>query len=574
MSASWTRLAVLASVLLISRVAAAVERPAAPPLPEPRNVTPEVALHDQVDDLIAAAAEGFADRAADRCSDAEFVRRIYLDLAGSVPSAAQTRQFLNDPTPSVQKREQLVDRLLTSPQHARRLQYVFDEMLMERRTGATVPVADWQNWLRQAFLDNRPWDQLVLEMLSADGVDKDKRPAVKFYLDRNLDVELLTRDVGRVFLGVDLECAQCHDHPNIDGYLQRHYYGIQAFLKRSYVFTDPKLKQKVLGEKAEGGDVTFTSVFTAEEGKTVPRLLDLPGIADPDGTEKQYEVKPDKTNRGVPKYSRRLQLARQMVSTDNIDFRRNIANRLWATMMGRGLVEPLDLRHADNPPSHPQVLNLLADEFMRHKYDVRWLIRELALSETYQRSSRSAATTDAAAPDYTAALIKPLSPEQLAWSLMELTGLTSQTLAAQEAALLKSDPKNGAAKKDDPLWREAAHHKATKAHVDQFVAQFAHQGGQKTGFESTANQALFLINGPLVQTWLTPSNGNLTDRLRKLDDDTAVAEEIYISVLNRLPGEDESAEIAEYLTAVSDRDAAVREIVWAMLASAEFRFNH
>lgn len=571
MPSSWTRPIAIVAALLAGQSGIAAERPDPPPLPESKPVIAGPPLHAELDRLISAAADNFQDRAASRSSDAEFIRRIYLDLVGSVPSKQQTREFLEDS--SNDKRERLIDRLLASPQHARRLQYVFDEMLMERRAGATVSDAEWREWLRQAFLDNRPWDELVLDLLSADGVDKEKRPAAKFYLDRNFDVELVTRDVGRVFLGVDLECAQCHDHPIIDGYLQRHYYGIQAFLKRSYVFTDPKSKLKVLGEKAEG-NVTFTSVFTQEEDKTDPRLLDLPAIADPDGTEKQYEVKPDKNNRGIPKYSRRLQLARTMVTADNIDFRRNIVNRLWAIMMGRGLVEPLDVRHADNPPSHPEVLNLLADEFMRHDYDVRWLLRELALSETYQRSSQASVAPTSATPDYSTALLKPLSPEQLAWSLMRITGVTSSAMSGPEAELLKADPKNGPAKKDDPQWREAALYKATKAHVDQFVLQFAHQGGQKTGFESTANQALFLINGPLVQSWLNPAGGNLTDRVRKLDDHVAAAEDIYISVLNRKPSEDEAAEIADYLTVVSDRDAAVREIVWAMLASAEFRFNH
>ena len=163
-----------------------------------------------------------------------------------------------------------------------------------------------------------------------------------------------------MFLGVDLECAQCHDHPCIDDYLQRHYYGLSAFLKRSYLFTDPKTKQKVLGEKAEG-DVKFTSVFTSEEGQTDPRVLNLPGIPDPEPAKELYIAKPSSQVRGVPTYSRRLQLAKAMVAADNADFRRNIVNRLWALMIGRGLVEPLDIRHSDNPPSHPEVLELLAD---------------------------------------------------------------------------------------------------------------------------------------------------------------------------------------------------------------------
>jgi hypothetical protein len=550
-------------------------RPAPPPLPQARAPEKPAGppLHPQIDQLIEAATPDFQKIAEPICSDAEFIRRVHLDLAGSIPTAEETRAFLADPTPADQKRAALVDSLLADPRHARRMQYVLDEMIMERRVGANVPDAEWRNWLRKSIRENRRWDTIVEEILAADGAEAAKRPAAKFYLDRNFDVDLLTRDVGRIFLGVDLECAQCHDHPTIDGYLQRHYYGISAFLKRSYLFTDPKSKKKMLGEKAEG-DVKFTSVFTSVEGMTNPRLLDLPQIPDPDGTEKVYVVKPASKARGVPKYSRRLQLPRTMISDENVDFRRNIVNRLWAVMMGRGLVEPLDVRHADNPATHPELLALLADEFLRHDYDVRWLLGELALTKAYQRRRATAESDSESANSYAAAHLKALSAEQLAWSVMDVTGVSSQTLAAKKAELLKKDAKTGEAKVADPLWQEEALHDALKANVDIFVTTFAGQGGQKTGFDSNANQALFLLNGALVQKWLVPANGNLTDRLRKLDDPAAFAEELYMSVLNRPPDEDEAAAVTAYLKQVSDRDSATQELAWALMTSAEFRFNH
>lgn len=452
------------------------------------------------------------------------------------------------------------------------MQYVLDEMIMERRTGANVPDAEWRNWLRKSIRENRRWDSIVGDILGADGADDAKRPAAKFYLDRNFDVDQVTRDVGRIFLGVDLECAQCHDHPNIDGYLQRHYYGISAFLKRSYLFTDPKSKKKMLGEKAEG-DVKFTSVFTSVEGMTNPRLLDLPQIPDPDGVEKAYLVKPESKKRGVPKYSRRLQLPKSMISDENADFRRNIVNRLWAVMMGRGLVEPLDVRHADNPPTHPKVLDLIADEFRAQNYDVRWLLRELALTKTYQRR-RETGASDKTDITYATAHLKALSPEQLAWSVMDVTGESARVFGIKTTELLKKDPKGGEAKAADPLWKEEAVHDALKADVDRFVATFAGQGGQKTGFDSTADQALFLLNGTLIEKWLTPANGNLTDRLQKLEAPAAFAEELYISVLGRAPEQEEIAAVSSYLDEVGDRKAAAQELSWALITSAEFRFNH
>jgi len=553
-------------------------RPEPPPLPQARQsesvLEPaDAALHVRIDRLIAAARPDFAQIAAPVCSDAEFMRRVSLDLAGSVPSSTDIREFLAADDPPARKRTQLIDRLLTSPRHARRLQYVFDEMIMERRTGTSVSAVDWQNWLRTALRENRRWDSIVAEILAADGADAEKRPAARFYLDRNFDVDVVTRDVGRIFLGVDLECAQCHDHPTIDGYLQRHYWGISAFLKRSYVFTDTKTKQKMLGEKAEG-DVKFTSVFTAVEGMTEPRLIELPEIPDPEGVQQAYLTKPESKVRGIPRYSRRLQLPKAMISVENIDFRRNIVNRIWALMMGRGLVEPLDVRHQDNPPSHPDLLDLLAEDFHRHNYDLRRLLRELALTQTYQRRRMAIDTVPDARAWFAVAGLKTLSPEQLAWSAMDVMSVSEQTLQKKKDELLKQDADNGPARVLDPLWQEEAVHDALKANVDQFVTQFAGQGGQKTGFESNAVQALFLINGPLVQSWLAPAAGNLTDRLRMLDDAERLAEELYMSVLSRPPGDAEIADVAAYLESAGDRAGAVQELAWALLTSAEFRFNH
>ncbi|MFP6766195.1 MAG: DUF1553 domain-containing protein, partial [Planctomycetaceae bacterium] len=303
-------------------------------------------------------------------------------------------------------------------------------------------------------------------------------------------------------------------------------------------------------------------------------LIDLPEIPDPEGMGQAYLTKPESKVRGIPRYSRRLQLPKSMISVENSEFRRNIVNRMWALMMGRGLVEPLDVRHGDNPPTHPEILDLLAAEFHRHNYDLRWLLRELALTQTYQRRCLVMDSVPETRTLFAVAGLKSLSPEQLAWSAMNVTCVVEQTLQTKKDELLGKNVADGQARADDPLWQEETVHDALKASVDQFVTQFAGQGGQKTGFESSAVQALFLINGPLVQSWLVPAAGNLTDRLRQLDDAESFAEELYMSVLSRSPGEGEVADVAAYLNTAGNRDDAVQELIWALLTSAEFRFNH
>ena len=562
-------------------------------------------LHKRIDSLVVAH-QGFRSAAAPATDDASFLRRIHLDLTGSIPTAQQARDFLADS--AADKRTQLIDKLLDSPQYARRMQVVFDVMLMERRASKHIKAEQWEEYLWDSFRENKSWMQLSTEMLTADGTDEKTRPAARFMLDRELNVDEVTRDVGRMFLGRDLQCAQCHDHPAIDDYLQRHYYGLAAFIKRSFVFKDPKTKESSIGEKADG-EIEFTSVFTSEKDKTAPRVLDAEPIADPPGGDELYKVKPAKDVRSVPLYSRRLQLAQSLTDPANVAFRFNIANRVWALMMGRGLVEPVDMWHADNLPTHPELLSLLAESFLEHEYDLKYLVRQLALTDAYQRSSQytpQAAGHDsddatAETADYAVAILKPLSPEQLAWSMMKASGLAEQQLAsliskqekAEEKAEQETEKKAGEKSEkeseekaekqtteatvkqgsaSDPVWQEKSLNKALCAHVATFAGVFGSKGVQQSRFDASADQALFLRNGDLIQRWVALKNG-LSDRLAAMKD-TEVAEEFYLSVFSRMPSSEESKLIEEMLEPSDDRKADIRQLVWAGLASAEFRFNH
>jgi len=337
-------------------------------------------LYARIDQAIERASFGGLSPLA---SDGEFLRRIYLDLAGMIPPADEARAFLDDDSPD--KRAAVVERLLNSSRYVRHMANVLDVILMERRGNKHIKANEWQQYLRDSVAQNKPWNQLARELLAADGTDAKIRAAVNFYLEREAEPNLLTRDVGRVFFGMDLQCCQCHDHPVIDHYYQADYFGIFAFLNRGFLFTD-KDKKVFYAEKAEG-DVEFTSVFTDEHGRTRPRLPGDLEITEPVfGVGDEYQVKPAGKTRPVPKYSRRAKLSELATNGQNQAFNRNIVNRLWAHMMGRGLVSPLDLQHFDNPPAHPELLDLLATDFVSLKYDVKEFLRQLALTRAYQRS--------------------------------------------------------------------------------------------------------------------------------------------------------------------------------------------
>lgn len=580
--------------------------PASPsPAPAPAAPDPAVPLHERIDRLLEAALarELPGQVPAAPATDGEFVRRAWLDLAGMIPTAAEARAFLDDPSPY--KRAALIDRLLEAPTFARRMQQVFDVMLMERRDDLYVPAGLWRAFLYRAFAEGRPYDELVRQILAADGSDPATRPAARFLLNREGDPNLLTRDIGRLFLGMDLQCCQCHDHPLIDGYTQQQYYGLYAFLNRTVVIggkaadgTIVPGSVAVLGEKAEG-DVTFTSVFKKKvTHKTGPRVLegkpaDEPSV--PKGQE--YLVPPDKEGkvRPVPVVSRRALLGPSLASPGSPAFARNIVNRLWALVMGRGLVHPVDLHHDANPPSHPELLDLLATQFVAMRYDIRAFLREVALTRAYQRSSEAPpdSSPELAEPRrFAVAVVRPTSPEQLAWSVMQAVGYLAAARAEAERQLDGIDPRMKAILDQDAPRRalraatvEERVYERLAPHVVTFVRHFGGVAGQtQEGAEatSTVDQALFITNGEPIKGWLmNPAPGWLIARLAAPTDTSAVAEELYLSLLSRRPTADERSEVADYLTRRASASAsnpekltALRELTWGLLASTEFRFNH
>jgi hypothetical protein len=274
---------------------------------------------------------------------------------------------------------------------------------------------------------------------------------------------------------------------------------------------------------------------------------------------KEYKVAPAPNIRPVPTYSRRDLLAAAITSPDNPAFARTAVNRIWAMLLGRGLVHPVDWDHSGNPPSHPELLDLLASEFVNHKYDVKWLIREIALSNAYQRSSEvPAGLSDIPVDRYLVATLKPLGPEQLGYALLQATGQTD----AERVAL---GAKGTEVQLDAKLMPRVA----------PFRGMFAGRPGEvQDAFSATLDQTLFLKHSPTIRGMISARAGNLVDRLSKLTDASARADELFLSVFNRRPTADERKDVSDALNSAKDRTAAISEIVWALVASAEFRFNH
>lgn len=504
--------------------------------------------HTEIDRLIAAGAEGPMAPLAD---DAEFLRRVSLDLAGCIPTADEARRFLASTAP--EKRAGLINELLASARWAQRMEQAITVMLLERRTGGKIPDEKWSAWLREQFTKNRPWHEMVRELLRIDG-DPKENPAAKLLAnEEKFDADVVTQTIGRLFLGMDLKCVQCHDHPSVERFKQADYFGIHAFLSATKLETDKETKQPRMADAALAERVEFKSVFHPDAEFTAPHL---PGV-------QPVAFTPD------AKPLARAKLAEELPSPTNERFVQNAVNRFWFLLMGRGLVHPLDRLHAGNPPSHPELMELLCREFVAHGFDVKWLLREIALSSAYQRSSRApdgVKLEDIPPESYRVANMKPLSAEQVALSLMRATGALEKMETVKDASFSARSYITGTAK--NPLTSAASA-------LTVFASIFGNPAGEpEVEFAPGMAHTLFLMNDRMMLDWLKPSDGSLVARLTKLETLT-VAEELYLSVLTRLPGESEMREVAEYLTTHSARrDAALGELAWALLASAEFRLNH
>ncbi len=518
-------------------------------------------LHSRIDAMIEAKASGAVNPST---SDEEFIRRVYLDLAGRIPTAVEAREFLANSDSS--KREKITDQLLESDDYPRRMKELFHVMFMERRGTHE----EWDKFLQESFSANKPWDQFVREILHPNADDELTRGSA-FFITKRLekygqnptDYPGLVRDVGRLFMGVDVQCAQCHDHLFIDDYKQIDYQGLFAYLGSVSIRRDvqfPAVAEKPIKKKIE-----FMSVFDMQPLQVGLRLpfgeeVEIPTFKNGE----EYITPPDRKTKspGVLKFSTLKVLGETLPVADNDLFKKNIVNRLWWAMMGRGLVHPLDLHHQENAPSHPELLQLLADEFASHKFDIKWMLRELALTKTYQRSGLLPG--DSQRPpkpeSYEVALERPLSAEQILRSLLLSTGELESVLAND--------------KKDE---KDAEGEELTYSEIyDRFKAALANPPREpEVDFSPTVKAALFLSNDDLLVSWLQPRDGNLVDRLSKIDDAKEIAEEVYLAILTRAPTDEERTEAIDYLSEqIKRRSAAVGNLAWALLTSTEFCVNH
>jgi len=494
-------------------------------LPDDR---PDLRMAFRIDELLAADAARDQIEMAPLAGDAEFLRRVSLDLTGVIPTVAEARAFLADADPN--KRRQLIDRLLESSWHADHLATTWRNMMVPR--GSTVDGFDGQaglqNWLRRQFLKNQRYDQMVADLLVANGVAQDG-PGL-FFTAFDLKPEELAANTARVFLGIQIECAQCHDHP-FDKWKQQDFWSYAAFFARlSRAGDNPGGRGMMRLVDKRDGEVMLPGSQTA----VAPRY--------PRGDE------PAANEVGT----RRMQLGIWMVSRDNPFLARAAVNRAWAFMFGRGLVEPVDDLSEQNRASHPQLFNELSTYFVESGFDLRNLLRTLSNTRAYQRSSRAAQGENARPEAFARMPVKALTPEQFYDSLMR--------------AALMTEPQSEATGGFD-VRRQA------------FVAKLQSQTASRLEYDAGVAQVLLLLNGAEVAAATTgPTSGLLAALDAPVFSDRERVEILFISLLSRLPDEREMTRALEHLargaSAGDESQRALGDLLWALLNSAEFALNH
>jgi len=494
---------------------------------------PQVAENNFIDQHVYRRLKQLNILPAEVCSDGEYLRRVYLDLIGTLPTADEARRFLADTKSD--KRKVLVDELLARPEFADYLALKWADLLrVDRQVLGHKAAYDEYRWIRDSLAKNKPLDQFAREVITASGPLAES-PQGYIYKSATQPGQAAST-ISQVFLGVRIECATCHHHP-YDRWSQTDYYGMTAY------FTQLQQKATPLGD---------VLLAVGDPATTHPRTSQ-PITAHPLG-----RPIPEKNVAG----DRRIELAAWLTAADNPWFARNMSNRVWSHMLGRGLVEPVDDFRATNPPSNPELLDALAAHLAKSKFDLRELIRAIAASRTYQHSTKPNATNSRDEQNYSRGLLKSMDAEVLLDAVCQATGVPEkfEGVPAGSRAI--------------QLWDSQVDH--------YFLRLFGRPTRQtvcecERVTEPSVAQVLHMLNSERVQEKLTHENGFVAKLAKRESDNARAADELYLNLFSRLPTDSERQVAVEYLGRASDsaaRRTALEDLAWTMLNSLEFVFNH
>ena len=500
-----------------------------------------LALAAKIDQVVAARWSARGVQPTEPADDAEFMRRLSLDLSGRIPRVSEVRDFLGDK--ATDKRQRLVGQLLESPDYVNHFTNTWRALMLpennNEQTRFVVP--GFESWLRKQLQDNVRYDKMVRDLLTTTvannqrqlvvpgGPNQGEPSALGYYQANELKPENLAASTSRLFLGVKLECAQCHNHP-FARWSRQQFWQYAAFFS---------------GIQAEGQG----GVFAGAKDKKDQKQIKIPGT-DKVVKARFLDGKKPGWKSGV---AARKTLADWMTAADNPYFARAAANRMWAHFFGVGLIEPVDDLGGANPASHPELLDELARQLAAHRFDLKFLARAIASSRTYQLSSGGTPSGPDDPRLFARMPVKGLSPEQLFDSLARATGY-------------REPPRDG----------RVFFFGAPSAR-DEFLAKFATQD-KRTEVQTSILQALALMNGKFIDDATSVERSETLAAVADapfLEADGRV-EALFLATLSRPPTPQEAARFGAYVRRAGSggEKKALGDVFWALLNSSEFILNH
>jgi hypothetical protein len=493
-----------------------------------------VAEFNYIDRLVDKKLQKIKALPSGLCDDATFLRRISIDLTGLPPTAEQARAFIADPTPTRTKRAKLIDTLLRSPEFDERWTNKWADLLdCNSKYLGERGVYKFRNWIHLAVASNMPYDKFVRAMLTADGDCYTDAPAN--YLRVVRDTSTATENVTQLFLGVRFSCAKCHDHP-FERWTQNQYYQLGAFFAQ-------------VGYKP-GSQPGSEEIYNKDSGEVMhpkTNLAVLPAVPVGHVQTAHYA-------------DRRVAFADWLTSKDNPFFSRAMVNRLWSYFLGKGIIDPVDDIRGSNPPSNPEMLEALNADFVGSGFDLKHMMRQIALSRTYQASIDASVWNQDDKTNFSHALPRRLEAEQLYDAIHLATGVNATFAGLPAGTEAKQIADAGAPGGDGflDLFGKPARETPCECERSSTVS---------------LGQALNLINGPTISDAIADPHGRVAQLVASVPEDRKLVEDLFLAALSRLPSKREMTNALNHFKQSGSRAEGAQDLMWALINSPAFLFN-
>ncbi len=503
--------------------------------PKPGFVWKAEVQNNYIDTLIDEKLKRVKIQPAGLADDPTFLRRASLDLTGQIPTPAQVRAFLSDPTPTKLKRAKMIDKLIASPAYTDHWTVKWGDLLQSsRKYLGEKGVFGFQEWIRESIATNRPYDKMVRELLISKGSSYDE-PAANYYRITR-DAKPTMEKTTQVFLGVRMVCAQCHDHP-FERWTQNQYYQMSAFFSAVGLRAGYEVGEEIVFDQRAEFDMKHP-----KDGRVVaPEFL----IA----SAKPVAIPSDAKRRDA--------LAEWLVSKENPFFAKAIVNRVWSYFLGKGIIDPVDDIRASNPPVNAALLDALTKDFTDHNFDLQHLMRTIANSRTYQAAITPNEWNQDDGINFSRMIPRRLNSEQL---------MDAVNAAAGAKAVFPEVPADMTASQfPDP-------HVGKEGFLDVFgrpLRESACECERRSDF--SLPQALNLVNGRTISDAVADPKGRVAKLILSGKDDAAIAEDLYLAAYGRLPDKVESQRALQYLSG-GPKATRAQDLLWALLNSKGFLF--